>query len=69
MVLPAGIPNLTNCRAGGQERIHIYLVWVQSHGLGKDGRVDDFAAYLEAIDFTVDAGASFPKSTERREKR
>lgn len=69
--------NLTYDDLVNDKSYESYLLWVQAHGKGKNGKFGDFAAYLEAIRYaegvnkghTSDASASFPGSTEKREKR
>lgn len=58
-----------------QKEHHKYLTWVQGHGLHRDGRFGDLAAYLERINFSEginrssDPTVTFAGSSEKRERK
>ena len=57
--------NLTYAEMTETLSLESYLTWVQQHGIGKGGRFEDLAQYLNAIDFhgkknSTDRSKTFP---------
>ena len=71
----AKIPLLSYKELVAQKEHHKYLTWVQGHGLHRDGRFGDLAAYLERINFSEginrssDPTVTFAGSSEKRERK